>query len=285
MSRGTGVLYVVATPIGNLEDITLRALRVLGEVDLILAEDTRISARLLRRFGITTPMEAFHEHNERTMAPKILARLEGGANIALISDAGTPLLSDPGFYLTRLLRDQDKKVVPVPGASALVCALSAAGLPTDRFVFEGFLPSRQGARRARLGILAAETGTLVMYEAPHRILATMEDMLEIFGDERHGVIARELTKTFETIRSASLLTLRNWLCEDQNNRRGEFVLMIGGKPKAGLTENTEMAEEDTRTLRLLLEELPLKKAVALSARLTGRKKNDLYRLALTMSES
>jgi len=283
----TGILYVVATPIGNLADITLRALQILGEVDLILTEDTRVSARLLQRFGITTPVKAFHEHNERKIAPDIITRLEQGANIALISDAGTPLLSDPGFHLTRLLRNQGKQVIPIPGPSALVCALSAAGLPTDRFIFEGFLPSKREARRSRLQALVIDPRTIVFYEAPHRILATIDDMAEIFGDQRPAVIAKELTKTFETIRSGLFPALQSWLREDENHQKGEFVLMIGGKPKMDAAENTcAVTDEDLRTLHLLQEELPLKKAVALTARLTGRKKNDLYRLALqTIRES
>nr|VFK14443.1 MAG: 16S rRNA (cytidine1402-2'-O)-methyltransferase [Candidatus Kentron sp. LFY] len=285
VSSEKGTLYVVATPIGNLHDITLRALQVLAKADLILVEDTRVSARLLRRYGITTPVRAFHEHNERNTTPEIIARIEGGADIALISDAGTPLLSDPGFHLTRLLRDQGGKIVPIPGPSALICALSVAGLPTDRFTFEGFLPPKQEARRRRLRVLAEDTCTSIFYEAPHRIRATIEDMLEIFGEKRHGVIARELTKAFETIRRGPLAALASWLREDQNNQRGEFVLMIEGKPKADPARDPEATTaEDLRILRLLREELPLKKAVPLAARLTGRKKNHLYRIALTMSE-
>nr|VFK07850.1 MAG: 16S rRNA (cytidine1402-2'-O)-methyltransferase [Candidatus Kentron sp. LPFa] len=281
-----GILYIVATPIGNLDDITLRALRVLGEVDLILAEDTRISARLLQRFGITTQVKSFHEHNERKMAPAIVHRIERGANIALISDAGTPLVSDPGFHLTRLLREKGKRIVPIPGPSALICALSVAGLPTDRFIFEGFPPSKRAARRHRLQALAQESRTLILYEAPHRVQATIQDMMEIFGAERHGVLAKELTKTFETIRQGPLSTLEDWLRRDENHQKGEFVLMIGGKPKPDPARNIEaVTAEDLRVLRLLREELPLKRAVSLTARLTGRKRNDLYRLALTMGES
>nr|VFK48635.1 MAG: 16S rRNA (cytidine1402-2'-O)-methyltransferase [Candidatus Kentron sp. TC] len=276
----SGILYIVATPIGNLEDITLRALRVLGNVDLILAEDTRVSARLLRRFGITTPVRSFHEHNERKMAPAIVHRIERGANIALISDAGTPLVSDPGFHLTRLLRERDGRIVPIPGPSALICALSAAGLPTDRFIFEGFPPSKREARRRWLQALAEEPRTLILYEAPHRVRATLQDMVETFGAERRGVIAKELTKTFETIRQGSLSALESWLQRDENHQKGEFVLMIGGTDLDS-TQNTDAATaEDLRVLRLLREELPLKKAVSLTARLTGRKRNDLYRLAL-----
>jgi len=276
-----GVLYVVATPIGNLEDITLRALQVLAGVDLILAEDTRVSGRLLQRFAITTPVRAFHEHNERKITSWVIERLEANASVALISDAGTPLLSDPGFYLTRLLRAQNKKIVPIPGPSALVCGLSVAGLPTDRFVFEGFLPAKREARRHRLRELEREYQTLVLYEAPHRVLATVADLVEIFGRERQAVIARELTKTFETIRSDSLPALEGWLQEDGNHQRGEFVLMVEGRPKTGPGQDQdEVTEEELRTLHLLLEELSLKKAVALAVRLTGQNKNTLYRLAL-----
>nr|VFJ92716.1 MAG: 16S rRNA (cytidine1402-2'-O)-methyltransferase [Candidatus Kentron sp. H]VFJ93278.1 MAG: 16S rRNA (cytidine1402-2'-O)-methyltransferase [Candidatus Kentron sp. H]VFK00434.1 MAG: 16S rRNA (cytidine1402-2'-O)-methyltransferase [Candidatus Kentron sp. H] len=281
-----GVLYVVATPIGNLEDITLRALRVLGHVDLILAEDTRVSHRLLRRFAITTPMKALHEHNEQKMAPWVVDRLHEGMSIALISDAGTPSLRDPGFHLTRALRMQGKKVVPIPGPSALVCALSAAGLPADRFVFEGFLPVKQEARRRRLQALVEDPRTLVVYEAPHRILMTVRDMVGILGDRRQAVIARELTKAFETLYSGSLPMIERWLEQDRNHQRGEFVLVIEGKPKAdpegehGTMAEESITEEDRRVLHLLMEELPLKKAVILAARLTGRKKNALYRIAL-----
>ncbi|NNJ84035.1 MAG: 16S rRNA (cytidine(1402)-2'-O)-methyltransferase [Gammaproteobacteria bacterium] len=278
-----GVLYVVATPIGNLGDNTLRALQVLGSVDLILAEDTRISARLLRRFTITTRLKAFHEHNEQKMAPWVVEQLDEGMSIALISDAGTPLLRDPGLYLMRLLRAQGKKTVPVPGPSALVCALSVAGLPTDRFVFEGFLPVKREARRHRLQGLVEEARTLVVYEAPHRILATTQDMAEVLGGERQVVIARELTKAFETIYSGSLSAIAHRLSEDSNNQRGEFVVVVEGKPKVDPIEGAgegAVTAEDQRILHLLMEELPLKKAVILAARLTGRKKNALYRIAL-----
>ena len=290
MSLAAGALYVVATPIGNLDDITLRALQVLGEADLILAEDTRVSVRLLHRFAITTPMKAFHEHNEQKMLPWVVEKLDEGMSIALISDAGTPLLRDPGFHLIHLLRTQGRKVIPVPGASALVCALSVAGLPADRFVFEGFLPVKREARRRRLRALAAESRTLVVYEAPHRVLAAIQDMAEVFGGERQGVVARELTKVFEHIYSGSLSMIAGWMEEDSNNRRGEFVVLVEGRPKTPPREGPEAAgegavtEEDLGVLHLLMEELPLKKAVILAARLTGRKKNELYRLALCRVE-
>nr|VFJ63333.1 MAG: 16S rRNA (cytidine1402-2'-O)-methyltransferase [Candidatus Kentron sp. DK] len=279
-AHADGALYVVATPIGNLEDITLRALRVLGEVDLILAEDTRVSARLLRRFSITAPLKAFHEHNEEKVAPWVVERLDEGMDIALISDAGTPLLRDPGFHLIRLLQARNKKVVPVPGPSALVCALSVAGMPMERFVFEGFLPVKQEARRRRLEALREEARTLVLYEAPHRVRAAIGDMGDILGPERHAVIARELTKTFETIREGPLSGLYQWLGEDENNQRGEFVLVIEGKTKEERKDDAAVTEEGARVLRLLMEELPLKKAVTLAARLTGQKRNRLYRAAL-----
>jgi len=198
-NSGAGTLYVVATPIGNLEDISARALRVLGEVALIAAEDTRHSARLMSHFGIATPLAACHEHNERDEGGRFLERLQAGDDIALIADAGTPLISDPGYHLVRQARAAGIRVVPVPGACALIAALSAAGLPSDRFIFEGFLPAKAGGRRARLELLKEEPRTLIFYEAPHRILECVDDLEAIFGADRPAVLCRELTKTFETL--------------------------------------------------------------------------------------
>ncbi|WP_207062655.1 16S rRNA (cytidine(1402)-2'-O)-methyltransferase [Motiliproteus sp. SC1-56] len=274
-------LYIVSTPIGNLGDMTPRALDVLRAADLIAAEDTRHSGRLLNHFGIETPMWAVHDHNERTQADRIVQRLLEGENIALISDAGTPLISDPGFHLVRAAREAGVTVVPVPGACALVAALSASGVATDRFVFEGFLPAKPQARLARLEALAAETRTLVFYESPHRIRDALEAIRDCFGDDRYLVIARELTKTFETIRGAPVGELLAWMDEDANQRRGEFVLVVEGAPEA---ERGALDDESLRVLKILLAELPLKQAAALTASITGARKKPLYQQALAWKE-
>lgn len=276
-----GTLYVVATPIGNLDDIGARALRVLREVSLIAAEDTRHSVRLLQHFGIDTPLMACHEHNERDRGEHFLVRLKSGQNIALISDAGTPLISDPGFHLVRQARAAGIEVVPVPGACALIAALSAAGLPSDRFVFEGFLPAKAAARQARLQKLKEEPRTLIFYEAPHRLLDCLEDLEQAMGGERPAVLARELTKRFETLKGLPLGELRAWVSSDGNQQRGECVLLLGGwqepEGEAGITA------EVLRVLDLLLGELPLKRAVAVAAEITGIRKNLLYQAALERS--
>ncbi|MCQ4289067.1 16S rRNA (cytidine(1402)-2'-O)-methyltransferase [Pseudomonas stutzeri] len=278
MNSAAGTLYVVATPIGNLEDISARALRVLTEVALIAAEDTRHSARLLQHFGISTPLAACHEHNERDEGGRFIKRLLAGEDVALISDAGTPLISDPGYHLVRQARAVGIRVVPLPGACALVAALSAAGLPSDRFIFEGFLPAKQVARRARLELLREEPRTLIFYEAPHRILDSLTDMEEVFGPERPAVLGRELTKTFETLKGLPLAELRAWVASDSNQQRGECVLVLGGW-QAPQGEETVDANA-LRVLRLLLAELPVKRAAAVAAGVTGVRKNVLYQLAL-----
>lgn len=273
-----GVLYVVATPIGNLDDISARALRVLREVKLIAAEDTRHSQRLLQHFGIETPLAPCHEHNEREQGGRFITRLLGGDDVALISDAGTPLISDPGFHLVRQARAAGIRVVPVPGPSALIAALSAAGLPSDRFIFEGFLPAKAAARRARLEALREEPRTLIFYEAPHRLLESLEAMKDVFGAERPVVLARELTKTFETLKDLPLGELCAWVAADANQQRGECVLLVGGWQAP---EGEEMVTaEALRILDLLLGELPLKRAAALAAEITGARKNLLYQVAL-----
>ncbi len=274
----SGTLYVVATPIGNLEDIGARALRVLREVALIAAEDTRHSARLLQHFGIATPLVACHEHNERDQGGRLVGRLLAGEDLALISDAGTPLISDPGYHLVRNARAAGVRVVPVPGACALIAALSAAGLASDRFIFEGFLPARAAGRRQRLQALVEEPRTLIFYEAPHRLLESLEDMRALFGDERPAVLARELTKAFETIKGASLGELCAWVAADSNQQRGECVLLIEGW-QAPVGEEA-LSAEALRVLDLLLAELPLKRAAALAAEITGVRKNLLYQQAL-----
>lgn len=277
-SNSAGTLYVVATPIGNLEDISARALRVLREVALIAAEDTRHSSRLLQHFGIATPLAACHEHNEREEGSRFLVRLQTGDDVALISDAGTPLISDPGYHLVRQARAAGIRVVPVPGACALIAALSAAGLPSDRFIFEGFLPAKVAARRARLELLKEEPRTLIFYEAPHRILECLADLATVFGAERPALLGRELTKTFETLQGLPLGQLHAWVEADVNQQRGECVLVVAGR-QAPQGEDAVNAEA-IRVLDLLLGELPVKRAAALAAEITGVRKNLLYQLAL-----
>lgn len=273
-----GSLYVVATPIGNLDDISARALTVLRSVALIAAEDTRHSARLMQHFGIATPLAACHEHNERDQGGRFLARLQAGEDVALISDAGTPLISDPGYHLVRQARAAGIAVVPVPGACALIAALSAAGLPSDRFIFEGFLPAKAAGRRARLEHVKEEPRTLIFYEAPHRILECLQDMQAVFGDERPALLARELTKTFETLKGLPLAELAAWVAADSNQQRGECVVLVAGW-QAPLGDDAVSAEA-MRVLDLLLAEMPLKRAAALAAEITGVRKNLLYQVAL-----
>ena len=281
--HGEGVLYVVATPIGNLGDISSRALEVLASVDLVAAEDTRHSRKLLQHFGIKVPMLALHDFNERDRSEGLLDRLAAGECIALISDAGTPLICDPGFLLVREARDRGIKVVPVPGACAMVAALSAAGLPTDRFVFEGFLPARRKARRDRLETLRHENRTLVFYESPHRIRESLDDAAAILGTRRQAVLARELTKTFETFVAADLGELGDRLAADSDAGRGEMVLMIAGASDAGPEPGTESLDID-RLLLLLQGELGVKKAARLASEITGLAKNQLYQRALALGD-
>jgi len=280
---GAGTLYVVATPIGNLDDISTRALRVLRDVALVAAEDTRHSTRLLRHFGINTPLAACHEHNERAEGERFLSRLLAGEDVALISDAGTPLISDPGFNLVRQVRAAGVQVVPIPGPCALIAALSAAGLPSDRFVFEGFLPAKAVARQTRLQRLVQEERTLVFYEAPHRLLESLQDMTAIFGGERPALLARELSKTFETLKGLPLAELSDWVAADSNQQRGECVLIVSGWQKPD--QDAELDDESLRILDLLLKELPIKQAAALAADITGERKNRLYQIALARKPS
>ena len=273
-------LYIVPTPIGNLSDITLRAIEVLKSVDCIAAEDTRHSGILLQHLDAKAPMLALHDHNEQQRAGVLIQRIQQGQSIALISDAGTPLISDPGYHLVKACRDAGVKVVPLPGPCAAITALSAAGLPTDRFVFEGFLPAKEKGREDRLQALADETRTMVFYESPRRVVDTLESMQKVFGD-RLVVAARELTKTFETIHALPLSEMIPWLQEDENRTRGEFVLMVAGK-----TENSDdIPAEVQRTLTLLMKDLPLKKAAALTAEIYGVKKNALYAWGLEQQNS
>ena len=276
----SGVLYVVATPIGNLGDITERARAVLAAVDVIAAEDTRHSGRLLQHLQITTPTIALHEHNERERAPQLIERLQQGASVALISDAGTPLVSDPGFHLVRLAREQAIKVVPVPGASAMLAALAASGLPSDRFSFEGFLPAKSGARKKCLEALADDNRTLIFYETPHRIVEALADMVSVFGEERYVVLARELTKTFETIKGDAVGGLLQWVRNDANQQKGEMVLLVKG---AGESADGKHEQEGRRILKVLLEELPLSQASSLAAKISGSKKKSLYQYGLLLA--
>ena len=276
-----GQLYVVPTPIGNLGDMTPRAIEVLNQVDVIAAEDTRHSARLLQHFGIKTPALAYHEHNERQLCHKLVERIQAGDSVALISDAGTPLVSDPGYHLVRAAREAAVPVVPLPGASAMITALSASGLASDRFVFEGFLPAKSAARCQRLQGLADDPRTLIFYESTHRIQASLADMAEVFGGQRQAVIARELSKRFETIHGDNLVALQAWLAADANQCRGEFVVLVQG---AVAVADETVDAETRRLLTILMQELPLKQAAALTARISGLKKNDLYRLGLALAE-
>jgi len=274
-----GHLYVVATPIGNLDDMGRRAIRVLHGVDRIVAEDTRHSGKLLQYYSIQTPMASLHEHNERTVAPVLVEQLRKGASIAMISDAGTPLISDPGFNLVRLARLSGLPVVPVPGASAVICALSAAGLPTDRFVFEGFLPARAAARRARLERLQPETRTLVFYESGHRIADSLADMMDIFGAQCQAVLARELTKQFETILDGALGELVEVVQRDPDQQRGEMVVLVHG---ASRDRADDITPEDERILKVLLQDLPVGQVAKLTARITGGNRRRLYDRAMNL---
>tara|TARA_R100001230_G_scaffold9306_1_gene3579 strand:- start:2529 stop:3377 length:849 start_codon:yes stop_codon:yes gene_type:complete len=277
MTTVAGTLFVVATPIGNLQDMSPRALQVLKDVRLIAAEDTRHSARLMQHFGIDTPMTACHDHNERDKGERLVERLLAGDDVALISDAGTPLISDPGYHLVRQAREAGVRVSPVPGACALIAALSAAGMPSDRFAFEGFLPAKAHGRRQRLQALAAEDRTWMVYEAPHRLLECLQDMQQVLGDERRVLLARELTKTFETLRAAPLAELVKWVAGDSDQQRGECVLVVEGAPAP---QADEVGDEALRVLDLLLAELPLKRAAKLASEITGVRKNLLYQIAL-----
>jgi 16S rRNA (cytidine1402-2'-O)-methyltransferase len=277
---GKAALYIVATPIGNLGDISHRAIEVLRRADVIAAEDTRHSSRLTQHFGIATRLVSYHDYSSSGREDAILAELAAGRSVALISDAGTPLISDPGYSLVARARQMQITVIPVPGACALTAALCAAGLPTDRFVFEGFPPHKQGARRQLFESLADEQRTVIFYESPHRIADSVIDMRDAFGEQRQAVICRELTKTWETIHGDSLGGLSQWIMADDNNRRGEFVVLIHGAPV--VDQDSQLSDAD-RQLRILLEELPVKQAAALVAKITGLKKNAVYKRALELA--
>ena len=282
MTDLTGILYIVATPIGNLQDITQRALDTFTQVDLIAAEDTRHSGLLLSHYGIKKPFFALHDHNEQEKAHILVEKLKQGSNIALISDAGTPLISDPGFHLVRQCREAGIRVVPLPGACAAITALCASGIASDRFCFEGFLPAKSKARKDKLENIVEEDRTLIFYESTHRILDTLEDMQSVLGGERYIVLAREITKTWETITGNTIKNLREWLLEDPNRTKGEMVLIVEGKPKSD--NNDEISPQAVKALELIAEELPLKKAAAIVAELYGYKKNALYQFGLAHLE-
>ena len=274
-----GTLYVVATPIGNLRDITLRALDVLAKVDVIAAEDTRNTSNLLRHFSLSGQLFALHEHNERSASEKLISMLLAGKSVALVSDAGTPAVSDPGAILVQMVRQAGIMVVPIPGANAAVSAISAAGISDPHFFFYGFLPHKGSGRRRELELIKELACTLVFYESPHRILESVEDLQTVLGGARQITFARELTKVFETIYSCELSEALAWLNADPNQQRGEFVLLVSG---AASVESAAISEEARRVLQLLLAELPLKQAAKLAAEISGAKKNDLYALALQL---
>jgi 16S rRNA (cytidine1402-2'-O)-methyltransferase len=284
-ASGSGVsagrLYVVATPIGNLQDISARARAILAEVEHIAAEDTRHSGAMLRQFGIATPLLSLHEHNEKSRADELIGKLQAGAAIALISDAGTPCISDPGYDLVRRAAALGIEVLAIPGPSAVIAALSIAGLPTDRFCFEGFLPAKREQRRTHLKELAAEPRTLVFYESPHRIAETLHDCAELFGAARECCMAREITKLHESTYRGSLATLVAELAQNPDMQRGEIVLVIAG---AAAVEQDERAVELDRVLRELLAELPLKQAAHLASRLCGARENEAYKRALEIKK-
>lgn len=283
MFTATGALYIVATPLGNLGDISRRALDVLTEVDLIAAEDTRNSLKLLNHFGIKKAMMALHEHNEREQTDEIIIKLRAGQSIALISDAGTPLISDPGYTLVSRLHDEGLRVVPIPGPSALVAALSVAGLPTDHFCFEGFLPSKTVAREKALASLRQEHRTMVFYEAPHRLVASLTSMRDVLGNERLVTLVREVTKLHETIRRDTLASLLEWVEANPEQQMGESVLVVEGASTQ--TDSTEIQIKVFDLLSVLLGKLSVKDAAQLAAELTGLKKNSLYDQALDIKKN
>ena len=280
MAANSGRLAVISTPIGNLGDLSPRAREELAAAELVAAEDTRRTGQLLTTLGLSRPLVSLHEHNESERIGELLEKLRAGARIALVSDAGTPLLSDPGFELVRRVAQEGITIVAVPGPSAITAALSIAGLPTERFSFEGFLPARLAERRARLAELAGESRTLVFFEAPHRIAECLEDMSAAFGGERRAAVARELTKVFETVYRGTLASLTAESRSDANFTRGEITLVVAGAPPAAAADVRGQLDA---TLTVLLGELAPSKAAALAARLTGAKRNDAYARALELS--
>lgn len=272
-------LYVVATPIGNLSDISLRALDILAKVDVVAAEHIQNSRHLLAAHSITAKLISLHQHNETAVTDKILTLLDSGKRIALVTDAGTPGISDPGAILVKRVREHGYPVIPVPGANAAVCALSAAGITHPHFLFFGFLPTKTGLRKRELTALKSQHCTLIFYEAPHRILECVTDMIDVFGTQRQLILARELTKLFETIHGGTLGDTLAWLQADVHQQKGEFVLLLSG---AEIPDKSEVSEQARHTLTCLLDELPLRQAVKLAAQITGENKNTLYQWALDL---
>jgi 16S rRNA (cytidine1402-2'-O)-methyltransferase len=279
-SYPASTLYVLATPIGNVCDISLRALHVLSMVDAVACEDTRNTAHLLGRYGLSKTLLAAHEHNEREVAEKIVARLQAGERIALVSDAGTPAVSDPGARIVDAVLNAGLRALPLPGPSAAVTALSVSGLVNDQFQFIGFLPSKARQREIVLAGLAGASATLVLYEAPHRIVETVDALLQAFGPERRIVLGRELTKLFESVHRCTLGAAPAWLAADANRQKGEFVVLVEAAPVA-----LDDSAEGERVLQILLAELSIKQAAALAAQITGQKKNALYERALALKDA
>ena len=281
--KDSGLLYVVATPIGNRQDISLRAVELLREVDLIAAEDTRHSARLMESLGIATPLISFHDFSSAQRLDALLQRLQSGKSLALVSDAGTPGIADPGYELVRAARQAGIQVIPLPGPSAVIAALCVSGLPSDRFIFEGFLPARSRSRQDRLGSLVDEQRTMIFYESPHRIIDCLEDFQTIMGADRELFIARELTKRFETTLLANVEECLHWVCSDPQQQKGEFVLVLAGMSKT--RRKSGELDEGLRILRLLKDDVPLKRAARLAADISGAPRNALYRAALQAADN
>ncbi len=276
----TGKLYIVATPIGNLADITQRAISTLSDVDLVIVEDTRVTGKLLNHLGIKKQMLSLHAHNENSATAGLVKRLMQGESVALVSDAGTPLISDPGFPLVRAARANGVEVLTIPGSCAGIAALSIAGIPCDKFVFEGFLPAKETARKKRLEDLLDETRTMVFYESPHRIVNSLNNMQEVFGSQRKAAVARELTKQFEQTESGSLAELIEWINQSRDHRKGEFVVIMSGN---NVDSNRYEVKVD-QLLFVLLAEVSVKKAASMASRLTGISKNELYAHALKLKD-
>jgi len=275
----SGTLFIVATPIGNLDDITFRAVETLKSVNLVLAEDTRHSQKILNHFNIKTPVSAFHDYNEREKCNTVVDKLKQGDSIALISDAGTPLISDPGYILVSAAKKNSVNVVPIPGPSALITALSASGIPSDRFSFFGFLPSKQNARIKTLKTFASRPETIIVYESPKRIMATLTDMLFVFGEEREVCLAKELTKTFETILTTNIPNLIDYISADPGHQKGEFVLLISSTANKG---QLELDQQLDRLLLVLCSEMGSSKAAKLAAKITGIDKKYCYQRAIEL---
>jgi len=275
----TGMLFIVATPIGNLDDITFRAVEILKSIDIILAEDTRHSKKLLKHLNIAKPIRAFHEHNEREKMKAIIGELHSGKSIALISDAGTPLISDPGYFLVAQAKKEGLRVVPIPGPSALITALSASGLASDSFTFLGFLPSKKTARVKLLKSLVSRTETSIFYESPKRILATLTDMYSIFGGSREVCLAKELTKLFETIQTDSIPNLIKYLNIDKSHQKGEFVILVSANDKIDIAEAEAQLDS---LLPILCAEMGASKAAKLAAKITGIDKKQCYKRAIDL---